>query len=157
MKTTSTKNRLTPVLTFVLALSFTACDSNPLDPIEDQSASNQSIHSDKLPTVRVSYRISSEKGIPSDIDMLMWVPEQGRMMFEKGHVSDTDYEYTFEAMVHELDNLRFTLNSANDHALLRAFIYVNEEIEAFGTADASAPMVALEMPADKANKSCELN
>lgn len=158
MKTPHTNNfyntPLRTALALVLALSFTACDSNPLDPIEDPSTMNPDGYVHKIPTVEVTYRISSEKGVPSDIGLLMWVPEQGAMMFEKAHVADEDYVYTFEITPSQLEQVRFTLNSESQEAMLRAFIYVNQEIKGYGTTSAVAPMVAVEMNEDQSSKSC---
>lgn len=162
MKTTPThpfsNTILRTALVAVLALSFTACDSNPVDPLEESSGANPDANDANLPTVEVTYRVSSEKGIASDIGLLIWVPEQGAVMFEQAHVDETDYEYTFEIMPDKLDQIQFTLNSVNSEAMLRAFIYVNQEIEAFGITSATTPMIALKMEKEEnANKSCGVN
>lgn len=161
MKTPHTNNvyntTLRTALAVLLALSFTACDSSPLDPIEDPSAMSPDGFVHEISTVEVTYRVSSEKGIPSDIGLLMWVPDQGAMMFEKAHVADTDFEYSFEITPSELEQVRFTLNGVNEEAMLRAFIYVNQEIKGYGTTDALAPMVAIEMREGKSDKRCGVN
>ena len=161
MKTTHTYYSLSTVLrtalALIIAISFTACDSNPVDPIEDISGMNPDSYRHKIPTVEVIYRVSSEKGVPSDIGLLMWVPEQGAMMFEQARVDDADYEYTFEITPDQLDQVQFMLNGVNQEAMLRAFIYVNREVEAYGMTSATTPMIALSTKNEEANKSCDVN
>jgi|GEM_PF-3948673 len=161
MKTPHTTNYystpLRTALAMVLALSFTACDSNPLDPIEDPSAMNPDGYTHQIPTMEVTYRVSSEKGVPSDIGLLMWVPDEGGMMYEKAHVANEDYVYTFDVVPSQLEQVRFMLNGENSESMLRAFIYVNQEIKGYGTTSALAPMVSIEMSEGQTDKRCGVN
>ena len=137
------------LLGVVLGMLVSAC-SSPVDPLAEQPSVQTSDATAKtLPVLEVTYFMWSEKGIASEVDVSMWVPEEG---FQKTRIAlaEGPMEHTFHIHPDQYRDVDFTLYNRTEGSLVRAMIQIEGRVVALGHATGPIPLASLDARAYEA-------
>ena len=134
-----------PVFFFLaLLVAVSACSSNPVDPLQatDTLETQDSVQK-KRPFGEVTYLISSEKGIPAEVALSMWVPEKNSFVKERITLANQPLSRTFSIAPDQHRDVDFALYNLTKQTIVRAFIVIDGEVVAGGDATGSVPILSL--------------
>lgn len=142
--------RLRPASTYLLlvllGLLAGAC-STPVEPVAEppllKTASAADPVGKTMPVLEVTCFMWSEKGLASEVDVTMWIPEEG---FKKERVLPVDepMQRTIYIPPNQYRGVDFAVCNRTAGTLVRALIQIEGEVVAHGHAEGVIPLAALD-------------